>query len=897
MSTIPVVQVYFAKYTPLAAAILVLWDHCLTFDEEVADMWRCFEGHMVTKIVYILNRYFTEAVMLYTAYVMGGATGNELAFHNVGRTLWVLEYPWLIENIAFIMTNTYRLWDHKPTIRKMLPVILVISIAGAFVLSVMSVLTLLRTQIPSKVIACAVTGVPKTLPSTMGILLIFNLLVILVSVYNTLENPRRSESEVLDPLRGHSTRAYLIQIFFPILILTCALKANLTSRMHLRLERLSHTLQYDVMCTAHELSIIAFGVPIPPISTFGLEHEKANTDVAVEFPLYVPLEHKLRENISPPEGFKIIPFKDYKEVGILKETPDRVERDALGIPTVAMKTVHATDRCKTNAKSDGKDHKKSCSRATREWWHDWENMERRIQPGSCYDDRLSPQERLHQAANDFIGARRPIPQRVNYIWEQVQLYFGLSQNTPRQKTSSNKPSKDDEEDEDFSDDERESQIEVPQASQNMDVQRTTPPRPGPYNHVEEDPPQADSDRLKTREPLTDASKKKVLDFFQNPEKSVAIFLSSYMMTQGFHFDEYKLLDFPRVLGFFIKYLITNDVWPECKARLVRSQNTIDIASQELICTSKISKALPDVLNNAFRDHWKINPDVFFGDAVPDDDSDADEPEAKRRKVDPEAAAEFEQSLKDSNVDLVKPEDVDTLMEEAVVAEESGGWGSEGKWNVDDGAKLAPKNPWGNPPEQDWSFLKSRPGLMTLLGPTALPVTHTTGIVEQSMRRIADVIPPPNDAPALPHAESPSPQAVKAELERRFTKVVLSPWLGTRTGNDEPTISSLSKGPVLGKEDVKVNVPPSGPKPHNPWKDNITIFVGEDVAKDLRKGMGLGGSWIQMAHRQDFESEVDKKKKKKGKKSDDRFWYMCSLMTVITSYHVVPSEAHGDVSIL
>ncbi|KAK0230167.1 hypothetical protein IW262DRAFT_1306087 [Armillaria fumosa] len=599
---------------------------------------------------------------------------------------------------------------------------------------------------------------------------------------------------------------------------------------------------------------------------------------------------------QPPEGLEIIPFKDYKEVGILKKTPDRVERDALGIPTIAMKTVHVTDRCKTNAQSDGKDGKKSCSRASREWWHDWEKMERCIQPGSCYDDRLPPQYRLHQAANDFVRARRPVPQRVNHIWDQIQLYLGLLQNMPRQKRNSNKPSNNHEDDEGFSDDERELQIEFPEASQNMDAQRMTPPRPEPYNHVKEDSPQVDSDRLKTRESLNVASKERVLDFFENPEKSVAIFLSSYMMTQGFHFDEYKLLDFPRVLGFFIKYLITNNVWPECKARLVRSQNTINIARQELTCTSKISKALPDVLNHAFRDHWKINPDVFYGDAVSDDDSDADKPEAKRRKVDPETAAEFEQSLKDANLDLIKSKDTDVLMEEAVVAEESG-WGSESKWNVDDDAVPAPRNAWDNPSEQDWSFLTSSPALMTLLGPTALPITHTTGIVEQSMRRIVDIIPPPKDASALPHAKDPSPEAVEGELEHRFTKIVLSPWLGTRTGNHEPTISSLSKGPVFRKENAQTDVHLSWPKSHNPWKDNITIFVGEDAAKDLRKGMGLGGSWIQMVRRQDFESKADKKKKKKGKKSDDRFWYMCSLMTVITSYHVAPSEAHRDVSIL
>ena len=153
------------------------------------------------------------------------------------------------------------------------------------------------------------------------------------------------------------------------------------------------------------------------------------------------------------------------------------------------------------------------------------------------------------------------------------------------------------------------------------------------------------------------------------------------------------------------------------------------------------------------------PDVFYGDAVPDDNSDADKPEAERRKVDLEVAVELEQSLKDANIDLIEAEDMDVLMEEAIVAEESGGWGSKDKWNVDDGATPAPQNPWLTP-EQDCSFSASRPTLMGLLGPTAtaLPVTHTTGIVQQSMRRIADIIPPPKDAPALPHAKGPSSQA-------------------------------------------------------------------------------------------------------------------------------------------
>ncbi|KAK0230204.1 hypothetical protein IW262DRAFT_1336976 [Armillaria fumosa] len=623
--------------------------------------------------------------------------------------------------------------------------------------------------------------------------------------------------------------------------------------------------------------------PIPP--------QKVSADFDIRFPPFP----------QPPEGVEIIPFKDYKEVGILKETADYIERDALQIPTVAMKSVHSTDMCKTNAQSGAKDTKKFHSKAAggrREWWNDWEDMERRVQPGG-YDERRSPQDRLHQAASDFIRARRPVPQKVNEIWDQIQLYLGLLQSTPIwHKTDPNKSSKDDEEDDDdLSDDEGMPQVKNVEMSRNANIPKKKPrPRP-PYENYGKEPHQVENDE-EIQELLAaskDAKNDKLLDFFENPAKSITIFLSYYMINQGFHFDDYKLINFPRVLGFFVKYLIVNNVWPECKASLDRSQGIINVASQELICTSKISKALPDDLSRALRDHWNVNPDVFYGDPVPNDDSGTETPEAKRLKVDPEAAAEFEQSLKDANLDLIKPEDMDVLMEEAVVAEESGGWGSESKWNVDDDAAPAPQNAWDNPPEQDWSFLTSSPRLMALLGPTALPITHTTGIVEQSMRRIVDIIPPPKDASALPHAKDPSPEAVEAELERKFTKVVLLPWLGSKTGSDEPTISTLSKGPVLGKDDIESDAPPSGPKPHNAWKDNITIFVGENAAKELRIGMGLGGSWIQMARQQDFETQDDKKKKKKkGKKNDDQFWYMCSLMTVLTSYHLAPSDVENYV---
>ncbi len=111
-------------------------------------------------------------------------------------------------------------------------------------------------------------------------------------------------------------------------------------------------------------------------------------------------------------------------------------------------------------------------------------------------------------------------------------------------------------------------------------------------------------------------KRGVLDFFENPEKSVAIFLSSYMMTQGFHlyvavccpspplFDRVCSVTNTSCSTFRVcSVSSSNTLSPitfglRARASLARSQNTIDIASQELICTSKISKALPDDINYA-----------------------------------------------------------------------------------------------------------------------------------------------------------------------------------------------------------------------------------------------------------------------------------------------------------
>ncbi|KAF9463091.1 hypothetical protein BDZ94DRAFT_652744 [Collybia nuda] len=531
------------------------------------------------------------------------------------------------------------------------------------------------------------------------------------------------------------------------------------------------------------------------------------------------------------------------------------------------------------------------------------------------------------------------------MWDQFRLFVGLLSNTPIWNRT-DKPVQDNDSDSDDEEEleQEESAANVINANLEREPRKFTPrPRARPpYAMYGEDPIPVGSD-AEVKDLLDEEStrkEEKVITFLNDPEDCIKVFLSSYMRKQGLIWHKPNLSNMPRLVGFFVRFLIRNRTFPESahERDFRRCLEIIDRAQNDLPLTAQIATSLPDDFNESCKTCWGTKADGYKPlankpedpDAEADESVNMDEPKSKKARLDDDsdkpdptvsaktAIDKFEEELKAANVEVIKL-DEDTIMKEAVLesildnvddievtASNDNSWGGWGSSNDDPSSfatKLEEPDPWAEV-IANWGPSKVQT-LTAFLGPTALPLTHTAGVVEWSVRRVKSLAPPPhpNTVQKSPVSNEEDADAVDIELERQLAKVVLEPWLGWDKAGDEmphlskPRILESSRGPIISTNDdvaVDPNAQDTTPsavsvdkmKPHDPTKDDITILVEPKVLEALSVGLGIGATWVQMAREQDFAEEAKKKKKKKSKskKVPQRYWYVEEVILVLPSYH-------------
>ena len=195
-----------------------------------------------------------------------------------------------------------------------------------------------------------------------------------------------------------------------------------------------------------------------------------------------------------------------------------------------------------------------------------------------------------------------------------------------------------------------------------------PPRT-PYEFFNKDPISVSSDAevhaLLARAAVEKESR--LLAFLNDPEKSIKVFLSSYMRKEGliWHVCFLVILIFhslnvlrsrtpsfltylPLLLSFFLSFLIRTRALPECERQLKQAVEIAREAATELPCTGRLCRILPDAMGKGAKGCWgtKWEDKWDFGlsksaEAVPEE----------------EALKMFEDEVKKANLQMLSKETI------------------------------------------------------------------------------------------------------------------------------------------------------------------------------------------------------------------------------------------------
>ncbi|KAJ3518339.1 hypothetical protein NMY22_g13729 [Coprinellus aureogranulatus] len=501
------------------------------------------------------------------------------------------------------------------------------------------------------------------------------------------------------------------------------------------------------------------------------------------------------------------------------------------------------------------------------WWEVWADGEEDRIVSELSKAGNSKQTVLIGAAKDFqTGRLWPPPRNPKtdpiFLWGVLLAYLGITSKLSVTKSRKGKgfrnPPEDDEDEQSLSDD--------------------------------DDAPDPD-----TGNPAS----KRLQQFLTDPESVLKDFLSFHFREKGLSWYPANLEQVPRLCSFFLNFLLRCHILPDLDLGL---RAAIDIANQALIelpLTRSVSENFPEGFGRGCAQLWDHNATLR-------------EPQPSvEHIIEPGGPTKVkegagEAKLFDWNGGLGATTNAgwggsaNQGKEWATTATEGwgistsrgGGWGTTadegwggsvsqgGGWGTTEDGWTGPSSDGlSSTPRQDWATAsvneggewrsRSRDGnssasassprtsdstdfpssLMRFLGPTALPLSHVTGVVERSVRKIIDLDCTRTNSCSNGNAidndlrlSVGGPAAVESTLEAQFSRIVLSPCLDWDGGR----CPGIAKPEVLAASDGTVLDPDTGL--HDPDNDPITVLIDPAVSRYLRVGMLLGGTWVQIVRR-------------------------------------------------
>ncbi|KAJ6515865.1 hypothetical protein C8R45DRAFT_1206033 [Mycena sanguinolenta] len=233
MAVLPVSSILAMRYLSAVGVTVILYDHCLTLLDEVRYIWFNPQTGLGARASFLLNRYVTEGMIIYVAYMLGGNSrglSNEVNLRITNAFLtrsscqtfvWVFGVVGAI-SIALqqftLVTRVYTLWERRPKIKWIVMVAFAVQTALTTVFSILAAQQMqLHVTYALPIHMCSISQKPWALVAMTGTLAAFGLFIICMTIVNALDRPYTKQADVVTSLRRDGG-----MMFFLIFLLTVA---------------------------------------------------------------------------------------------------------------------------------------------------------------------------------------------------------------------------------------------------------------------------------------------------------------------------------------------------------------------------------------------------------------------------------------------------------------------------------------------------------------------------------------------------------------------------------------------------------------------------------------------------------------------------------------------------
>ncbi|KAF8879738.1 hypothetical protein BD779DRAFT_1676277 [Infundibulicybe gibba] len=221
-------NIYFSAFSITS----VVWDHAITFDDEIKYIWRGSESKL-TKAAFAMNRYVVELLLIYVVYCSRGLTGGSISeivqvkFFDLNLSVCLAEgekscrvftYAFAILSAlvitatqCFVSFRIYQLWECRKIVAQLLFVISIIFVLGTLITAAFSAnASATRMSVIPGLLLCELSTGSPFVPTSLGTMAIFDLLLVLLMVFNVMDYPRRHNSDMIYMLHRDGALGFIV---------------------------------------------------------------------------------------------------------------------------------------------------------------------------------------------------------------------------------------------------------------------------------------------------------------------------------------------------------------------------------------------------------------------------------------------------------------------------------------------------------------------------------------------------------------------------------------------------------------------------------------------------------------------------------------------------------------